>query len=125
MERKNLTQMLSDMKKLWDDYKYNQYWASRELQQGHGGAHQQRVIHCQHVKKKMNFLKHQIIYRISKSGTKIKYKMGNKTYIGTFPSLSKDDAITYIELMAMVSNCPLEILEIQEIKFGIKESQSI
>lgn len=124
MEQRNksLSQLLAEMKKIWDDYKYTQYQASRELQVGHGGIHQQKMIHCQHLKKKFNFIKHLIKNRISRPGTIVKFKMGNKSYQGTFPSLSREDAIAYIELKAQMCNLMLEILEIQEINSEIKES---
>ena len=122
MEKKTLTQLLSDMRKIWDEYKYTQYQAHRELQQGHGGIHQQKMIHCQHLKKKFNFIKHQVLFRVNQPGTRIKFRMGNEDMEAIFPALSKDDSITYIELLAMFNNCPMEIIEISEIKSEIKKS---
>lgn len=122
MERKSLSQLLADMRKIWDEYKYTQYQANRELQQGHGSVHQQKVIHCQHLKKKLNFIKHQVLYRVNQPGVRIKFRMGNKNMEAIFPALSKTDGVTYIELLAMLNNCPMEILEIQEIKSEIKET---
>lgn len=122
MEKRSLTQILSDLRKIWDEYKYTQYQAQRELQQGHGGIHQQKMIHCQHLKKKFNFLKTQLKYRIHRPGTRIKFRMGTQLKEGIFPSLSHDDAVAYIELVALINNCPLEILEISEIKSEIKDT---
>ena len=122
MEKRSLTKILSEMRKIWDEYKYTQYQASRELQQGHGGIHQQKMIHCQHLRKKFNFLKNQLKYRINRPGTHMKFKLGNQLKEANFISLSKDDAIAYVELVALINNCPLEILEISEIKSEIKDS---
>lgn len=122
MEKKSLKQILAELKKTWEEAKYTEYQAVREWQLNKPASHQQKMIHLNHLKKKFKFLKKTLEIRINKPGTWVKFKLGNDIYIGTFPSMGKEDSQTYLEILAQFRNCPLEILEIKDIKSEILKS---
>lgn len=112
---KTLKQLIEDIQKVYKEYQNAQYTPCKP------SMYQTRDLHIRHLSKKLRFLQKKVSYLVNKPGTKVVYAMGERTFEATFLSLSKEDTIAYLNLMALVKGFQLEILEISKIESEIRE----
>lgn len=109
---KTLSQLVKDIHRTYQEY--------LTFQSQKPTRYQNRNLRIKYLNDKIRFLKKKITKMVNKPGSRVKFKLGDRLFEAILPSLNKEDAVTYLELISLMRGLKLEILEISEINSEIR-----